>query len=359
MKIYLVGGAVRDLVMGIEPKDKDYVVVGATPADMLALGYSQVGASFPVFLHPKTGEEYALARTERKSGVGYNGFDVTFDPSITLEDDLIRRDLTINAMAMDLETNEIIDPFGGRQDIESKVLRATSKAFADDPVRVLRTARFAARYDFKIDRDTVKMMYKVASELIHVPTERIWVEFQKGLMEDKPVEMINALIDSYSLDVPAMEPYRTPHASWLQYVQSSDPLAVRFALIAAEFKPTDYDRMSVPSTCAKLARAYNDNWYDLWWYPTLSPTIRLELLMKMRVTSDTDFIDNIIKILECGDRFMNADPAYCVDHRAPIMKDVTAIRSVDAAKIAESCSSPKDIKDTLFKARLSVMENIQ
>jgi tRNA nucleotidyltransferase (CCA-adding enzyme) len=189
----MVGGAVRDKVMGIEPKDIDYVVVGATPADMLKLGYQQVGADFPVFLHPVTGDEYALARQERKTGVGYNGFDTVFDPSITLEDDLIRRDLTINAMAMDLDTGEIIDPYGGVHDIAQGVLRHTSEAFAEDPVRVLRTARFAARYGFKVADDTIALMRKVVPEIDHVPAERVFAEFQKGLAEDHPHEMIKVL----------------------------------------------------------------------------------------------------------------------------------------------------------------------
>ena len=145
MKTYLVGGAVRDRLLGIAVKDRDYVVVGATPEDMLRLGYRPVGKDFPVFLHPQTHEEYALARTERKTGRGYHGFAFHADPSVTLEDDLRRRDLTINAIAEDGH-GALIDPFGGVRDLEAKILRHVSPAFAEDPVRVLRVARFAARY---------------------------------------------------------------------------------------------------------------------------------------------------------------------------------------------------------------------
>ncbi len=194
MKIYLVGGAVRDELMGRIPKDKDYVVIGSSPEEMIALGYEQVGADFPVFL--KNGEEYALARTERKSGKGYQGFTVDFDPTITLEDDLRRRDLTINAMAKDLETGEIIDPFNGLHDLQDRTLRHVSPAFAEDPLRVLRVARFCARYNFKIAHSTLELMSRLVQigELDHLTPERVWVEIEKGLSEASPVTFIITLM---------------------------------------------------------------------------------------------------------------------------------------------------------------------
>lgn len=191
MKTYLVGGAVRDTLLGLEPKDKDYVIVGATPEDVDNLvsfqGYQQVGADFPVFLHPVTGDEYALARIERKVGTGYNGFEAFTSPDLTIEDDLRRRDLTINAMAMDLESGEIIDPFGGQEDLKNGVLRHISEAFAEDPLRVLRVARFKARYGFEIHHTTMKLMHELieSGELDHLTRERIWVEIEKLLMEKK------------------------------------------------------------------------------------------------------------------------------------------------------------------------------
>lgn len=183
-QFYLVGGAVRDHVLGIEAKDKDYVVVGADPDYMLAQGYKQVGADFPVFIHPDSNEEYALARTERKTGQGYHGFEVAFGKDVTLEEDLARRDLTINSMAM-TENLQIIDPFNGIADLRNKVLRHTSPAFADDPLRVLRLARFAARYDFTVAPETIQLAKQLvtARELDYLTPERVWKELNRAVME--------------------------------------------------------------------------------------------------------------------------------------------------------------------------------
>lgn len=189
MKIYLVGGAVRDEIMGVDSRDRDYVVVGSTPEQMLALGYKQVGGDFPVFIHPDTNDEYALARTEFKEGHGYQGFNVTFGPDVTLEDDLLRRDLTINAIAKDLETGEYIDPFGGVSDIRGKVFDNVSDAFSDDPVRALRVARLSARYpEFKCSMKLLKAIEGIrkSGELDHVTPERIWKETERSLGEVKP-----------------------------------------------------------------------------------------------------------------------------------------------------------------------------
>lgn len=182
MKTYLVGGAVRDLLMGNPVQDRDYVVVGSTPELMLIQGYEQVGAAFPVFLNPETKEEYALARTETKNGVGYHGFDVAFGRDVTLQDDLSRRDLTINSIALDETTNEFIDPFDGIGDLNRKILRHTSDAFKDDPLRVIRLCRFAARFiDFKIDDVTWQLASKMVKdgELNYLPPERFATEIEK------------------------------------------------------------------------------------------------------------------------------------------------------------------------------------
>ena len=190
MKVYLVGGAVRDQLLGLPVKDHDWIVVGADHATLLSLGYQQVGKDFPVFLNPKTKEEYALARTERKSSAGYTGFICDFSPTITLEQDLIRRDLTINAMAQS-QDGEIIDPYGGKQDLENRILRHISPAFSEDPLRVLRVARFAARYHslgFKIAPETLSLMSGLAlsGELQHLTAERVWLETEKALNEKNP-----------------------------------------------------------------------------------------------------------------------------------------------------------------------------
>lgn len=188
MQVYLVGGAVRDSLLGHPYQEKDYVVVGATPEHMLAQGFQPVGKDFPVFLHPKTKEEYALARTERKSGKGYHGFQFFTDTTVSLEEDLIRRDLTINAIAMD-QDGRIYDPYGGQTDLENKTLRHVSEAFAEDPLRVLRVARFAARYSaygFHIAPETLQLMQTMAEsgELDALTPERVWKETSRALLED-------------------------------------------------------------------------------------------------------------------------------------------------------------------------------
>lgn len=198
MKKYLVGGAVRDQMMGLEPKDHDYVIVGATQADVQRLlddGYSQVGADFPVFLHPETGEEYALARVERKTGVGYHGFTVQADEHVTIEEDLARRDLTINSMAIELD-GALVDPYGGMADLHNRVLRHTSAAFSEDPLRVLRLARFAARFKhFKIAPETVELCRSLCEngELNHLSIERVWVEMEKGFGETSPARFLSVM----------------------------------------------------------------------------------------------------------------------------------------------------------------------
>lgn len=189
LKTYLVGGAVRDEIMGREVKERDYVVVGGTPDEMEAQGFKAVGKEFPVFLHPQTQEEYALARTERKVAKGYRGFEFYADPSVTLEEDLKRRDLTINAIAKDEQNNEIIDPYHGQDDIKAKIFRHVSSAFAEDPVRILRIARFAARYpDFTVHPDTNQLMQKMVAngEVNALVPERVWKELSRALEEDSP-----------------------------------------------------------------------------------------------------------------------------------------------------------------------------
>jgi tRNA nucleotidyltransferase (CCA-adding enzyme) len=197
MEVYLVGGAVRDALLGQSVTERDWVVVGARPQDLLDLGYQQVGKDFPVFLHPETRDEYALARTERKQGHGYSGFAVDCTPSVSLEQDLQRRDLTVNAMAR-TAGGEIIDPYGGQRDLAARVLRHVSAAFVEDPLRVLRTARFAARYahlGFTVAAETLALMAEIVDqgELAHLPAERIWVELERALGEPRPEVFIEVL----------------------------------------------------------------------------------------------------------------------------------------------------------------------
>ncbi|MGY5955353.1 multifunctional CCA addition/repair protein [Kosakonia sp. BK9b] len=205
MKSYLVGGAVRDTLLGLPVKDRDWVVVGATPDEMQKAGYQQVGRDFPVFLHPQSHEEYALARTERKSGVGYTGFTVHASPDVTLEQDLLRRDLTVNALAQD-ENGHIIDPFNGQQDLHNRILRHVSPAFSEDPLRVLRVARFAARYahlSFRIADETMALMRAMAEagELAHLTPERVWQETENALRTRNPQVYFQVLRDCGALAV--------------------------------------------------------------------------------------------------------------------------------------------------------------
>lgn len=205
MKTYLVGGAVRDALLDYPVVERDWVVVGSRPEDLLTKGYQQVGKDFPVFLHPQTKDEYALARTERKKGHGYTGFSVHYDPGVTLEEDLIRRDLTVNAMAQDSDGN-IIDPYGGQRDLQDRILRHVSGAFVEDPLRVLRTARFAARYHhlgFIVAPETTALMSDIVrqGELQHLPAERIWIELDRALGEDSPDVFIKVLRSCGALKV--------------------------------------------------------------------------------------------------------------------------------------------------------------
>ena len=205
MQIYKVGGAVRDRLLGKPVTDIDWVVVGASTEEMLAKGFRPVGADFPVFLHPRTGEEYALARTERKSGRGYGGFTFHASPEVTLEEDLIRRDLTINAMAED-DHGQLTDPYQGQRDLQARVLRHVSPAFAEDPLRVLRVARFAARYaalGFTVAPETLELMRQLSEsgELQALTAERSWKEISRALMEEQPQVFIQVLRDCGALKV--------------------------------------------------------------------------------------------------------------------------------------------------------------
>lgn len=205
MKVYLVGGAVRDKLLNYPVKEQDWLVVGATPQELLSHGYQPVGKDFPVFLHPSTREEYALARLERKIAPGYVGFQCDFSPSVTLEDDLLRRDLTINAMAMDSD-GQLIDPYHGQKDLQAKILRHVSPAFIEDPVRVLRIARFAARYHhlgFKLAEETRALMYAMVKrgELNHLVAERVWQEWERSLREKNPEVFITTLRSCGALSV--------------------------------------------------------------------------------------------------------------------------------------------------------------
>jgi tRNA nucleotidyltransferase (CCA-adding enzyme) len=282
MEIYLVGGAVRDARLGLPVKERDWVVVGATPQDMLALGYQPVGKDFPVFLHPQSKEEYALARTERKTGHGYTGFETCADPGITLEQDLLRRDLTINAMA-ETPDGELIDPYQGMDDLNNGVLRHVSPAFSEDPVRVLRTARFAARFapqGFHVAHDTNALMRRMVQngEVSHLVAERVWAELVKALDTETPARFFKVLAGCGALEILFPElvlagATENDHGQpgivlpvLEQAVILSTRTTIRFAALACDMDnlhPDSLDddalasfcgRYRVPNACRELAR---------------------------------------------------------------------------------------------------------
>ena len=245
----MVGGAVRDMLLGLPVQDHDWVVVGSTPDELVALGYLPVGKDFPVFLHPETKEEYALARTERKTARGYHGFEVHAAPDVTLEQDLARRDLTINSIAaratidrgtalFDADLTALVDPFGGQQDIHAKVLRHVTDAFREDPVRILRVARFAARFaDFSVAPETMRLMCRMVAdgEADALVPERVWQELSRGLMEGKPSRMLDVLAECGALDK-LFKPLQLGSDSNLivdACANSDAPLAVRYACLVA------------------------------------------------------------------------------------------------------------------------------
>lgn len=268
MHIYLVGGAVRDALLNYPVYEKDWVVVGATPEMLVAQGYKPVGKDFPVFLHPQSKEEYALARTERKTAPGYSGFQFHAAPDVTLEQDLIRRDLTINAIAQTPE-GEIVDPFGGKQDLEQRLLRHVSPAFAEDPVRVLRVARFAARYhhlDFKIAAETQDLMQQMvdSGEVDHLVPERVWKELSRALLERDPHVFIEVLRGCGALarimpelnnlfgvpQTPQYHPEIDTGVHTLMALQQacrlSDALPVRFATLLHDLGKAETPKDSLP-----------------------------------------------------------------------------------------------------------------
>ena len=283
---YLVGGAIRDHLLGLPVQDRDWVVVGASPQDLLNAGYLPVGKDFPVFLHPQTHEEVALARTERKTAAGYHGFAFHAAPDVTLEQDLARRDLTINAMAQD-ERGRIVDPHGGQRDLQDKVLRHVSPAFAEDPVRILRLARFAARFaDFSVAPETVALMRTMvaAGEVDALVAERVWQELSRGLMENKPSRMFEVLRECGALakllpevealfGVPQPEAHHPEVDTGIHLLMVLDqcaataaPLTVRYACLCHDLGKGTTRKEELPRHIAhevrseKLARGVSARW---------------------------------------------------------------------------------------------------
>ena len=288
MQVYLVGGAVRDQLLNYPFHERDWVVVGATPQQLLDLNYQQVGKDFPVFLHPDTKEEYALARTERKSGKGYAGFECYSAPNVTLEDDLQRRDLTINAIAQDQNGN-LVDPYNGQQDIQQKVLRHVSDAFTEDPLRVLRIARFYARYKhlgFTIAQETSELMQTISTsgELEHLSHERIWVETEKALNEASPEYYFIALKQCQALSrlFPLLAPVTEQQFELIDdnhalALTAEQRFALLFSLLPSQAISKALKTLKIPNQVAELAQLVNQFHADIA-QSALSPERILEIL---------------------------------------------------------------------------------
>ena len=338
---YVVGGAVRDELLGLPVKDRDHVVVGATPEEMTAEGFKPVGKDFPVFLHPQTHEEYALARTERKSGRGYKGFTVHAAPDVTLEDDLRRRDLTINAMAKDADGG-LIDPFGGKADLDEGMLRHVSEAFAEDPVRILRVARFAARFDFKVFEDTMRLMRSMvdSGEADYLVPERVWQEFSKGLTEKHPERMFEVLEASGLREKLLPELKAMPKAL-------SGPLAVRFALLAWPLQEAEVNalckRLRAPSEVRELALLACRNRTALRAARQAAPEALLELLKRVDAFRRPERIHQLLEAAKI------AEPQTDI---SAVEKAFQAAAAVDAGAIAAGASSKIDIPRLVDEARV-------
>jgi len=367
MQTYLVGGAVRDKLLGLSVEDRDWVVVGATPEQMLAQGFTQVGSDFPVFLHPKTHEEYALARTERKQGHGYHGFSVYSATDVTLEEDLLRRDLTINAMARS-EQGELTDPFNGQKDLEARELRHVSEAFKEDPLRILRTARFAARFQplgFSVCTETMTLMRSMVAEgeVEHLVPERVWQEIQRAIHELSPCTFFQVLRDCDALAV--LIPELTPDSNFsaamdtLQRVHAlGGSTAERFAALLCPLdEPACIARakaLKAPNDCQQLARLAAASIPVISQLNPMQPNADklFELLETADVWRRPERFSQLVNVLECtltsGDQAQlealqkAADAASGVDPQVLIKQGFTgkelggAIRAERLARIAQA-----------------------
>jgi tRNA nucleotidyltransferase (CCA-adding enzyme) len=344
VKFYSVGGAVRDELLGLPVKDRDYVVVGATPEEMVRLGFKPVGKDFPVFLHPETHEEYALARTERKSGRGYKGFKVYASPEVTLEEDLKRRDLTINAMAK-AEDGTLIDPFGGKSDLEAGVLRHVSEAFAEDPVRILRVARFAARFGFSVHEKTMKLMQEMvySGEADHLVPERVWQEFSRGLDEPHPELMFDVLHRCGFLRKAFPELKAWPKSF-------SGPVAVRFALLAWPLREPEVnalcERLRAPNDVRELALAACRNRVALRAARIAGAEAVLELLKRADALRRPERFAELLEVARLAEPHIDT---------ARVRRALQAASAVDAGAIAAKAESPADIARLVDQARVKAI----
>jgi tRNA nucleotidyltransferase (CCA-adding enzyme) len=398
MKTYIVGGAVRDRLLGLPVVDRDYVVVGATPEQMVALGYQPVGKDFPVFLHPDSHAEYALARTERKSGKGYKGFTVHAAPDVTLEQDLSRRDLTINAMAEDGD-GKLIDPYGGQRDLAAKVFRHVSAAFAEDPVRILRLARFAARFTgFTVAEETRALMQQMvaAGEVDALVPERVWQEIARGLMEAQPSRMFQVLRDCGALarlfpeidclfgvpQPPAHHPEIDTGVHVMLVVDwaaaQGYSLPVRFAALThdlgkgatpPELWPKHHgheaksvervralcERVRVPADCRDLAVAVARDHGNVHRAQELRAATLIELLERVDAFRRPQRFTEFLQACECDFRGRPGYETRAYSAPAYLMQAFAVARAVDAGEVARA-AAPDKVREAVFRARAAAVE---
>ena len=403
MQIYMVGGAVRDALLGLPVQDRDWVVVGSTPDALIALGYTQVGRDFPVFLHPDTGEEYALARTERKTARGYRGFEVSAAADVTLEQDLARRDLTINSIAaslckewatgtFDVSTAILIDPYSGQLDLQSKVLRHVTSAFREDPVRILRLARFAARFaDFTVAPETMRLMQDMVQggEVDALVAERVWQELSRGVMEGKPSRMFDVLRECGALDKLLPEvaklwdvPQRAIELMLVMDMsaQLNAPLPVRFACLmhdlGTETTPADVDklgseanlssalllkgvcqRLRVPLDCSEIADVVAREHGNIHRSGDFSAAAQVRLLERCDAFRKPLRFADVLLACECDARGRLGLQDKPYPQRAQLMAALTSAQSVQTHAIAAEAQAAalegKAVGELIHAARVA------
>jgi len=401
MQVFCVGGAVRDELLGLIVKDRDFVVVGSTPDQMEHLNFKPVGKDFPVFLHPNTHEEYALARTERKTGKGYKGFQIHADPTVTLEQDLARRDLTINAIAKD-ENGHLIDPYGGLDDLKLKIFRHVSPAFSEDPVRILRTARFAARFtEFSIAPETLELMRDMVKngEVDALVPERVWQEIAKGLMEQKPSRMFEVLRECGALQkimpeldilwgVPQPEIYHPEIDTGLHIMMVIDyaakqefSLPIRFAALTHDLgkgttpkdilpRHTGHEvrgvdllkevsrRLRVPNDCKELAQIVAKFHGKVHQVSKMQPETVLQFLMDTDAIRQPQRFQEFLLACECDSRGrISFEESECLESQM-LMRLLKAVLAVDAGAVAKTHTEPEAIKQAVFDARLEAIKQV-
>ena len=399
MKIFTVGGAVRDELLGLPVKDRDYVVVGASPEALLARGFRPVGKDFPVFLHPKTHEEYALARTERKTGPGYKGFSFHASPDITLEEDLARRDLTINAIAR-ADDGTLSDPFNGIADLQAKVLRHVGPAFVEDPVRILRVARFAARFtEFSVAPETLTLMREMVAngEVDHLVAERVWQELAKGLMESRPSRMVEVLRDCGALErllpeldrlfgVPQRADYHPEVDTGVHVMMALDcsasrayPLPVRFSVLLHDLgkgltSASDLPRhpghevrsvklveavcarLRSPVECRDLALLVARYHGDIRRGPEMRASTIVKLLEKVDALRRPQRLEQLLLACDCDYHGRLGWAERPIPSPDLFLNALAAMRTVDGGAIARACTEASKIPEQLHMARVAAVK---